>query len=488
MTDPGEISRLDNLLLAYPCPIDWDSMTLTEDERKRYCSKCAQNVYDVSALTKAEAEAFLKDNESTCIKFYLRTDGTIVTKGCRAYFKPKYLTACFSKFKSIATSAIFSVLTFLGAIPAVLAEANQQVKFKETPQLGWPAPDEAKQTFEELTSRLELNIEAKPTIQVIKSHYLATRSVDMTLLKKLKSICKRNDDYVGFYYSALLEKLLRREIPSKQRDSYHGEDLSKLQAKTIARLLDEAKSKINQKDYKHAFLLIQRAQLVADTGLSLPLPDSKEPKKWTNIAACSWQSNFRMNSESLDKSIELLKSIPDPDKAAKTLLSRQELAKANTLLLQNPNDLVLKKRFKELITSWSIAERQRAPLIVIAEYRGYDRGSGEISYFHPPKAKYKILSVLKGTMAESNLPLRYDFQHTINQPKPENWIFDQKTMMPKTGSKWILFLIPEPINGMYETVLGADGRESYNAKSKARIVRDFDFPKGDPEKKLPKPN
>ena len=76
---------LDNLLLGYPCPVDWDSMT--GDERKRHCKQCSLNVYNISDMSEDEANKFLEENEDACVRFYLREDGTIKTQSCARFIK-----------------------------------------------------------------------------------------------------------------------------------------------------------------------------------------------------------------------------------------------------------------------------------------------------------------------------------------------------------------------------------------------------------------
>lgn len=72
---------LDNIKIAAPCPADWNKMH--GDERKRFCSDCKLNVYNLSDMTRDEAESFLINSESrVCIKYYRRKDGTVLTKNC----------------------------------------------------------------------------------------------------------------------------------------------------------------------------------------------------------------------------------------------------------------------------------------------------------------------------------------------------------------------------------------------------------------------
>lgn len=72
---------LDSLRIASPCHEKWDDMI--GDERTRFCGKCQKDVHNVSALSRAEAEAFLANvGGSVCVRMYKRTDGTVLTADC----------------------------------------------------------------------------------------------------------------------------------------------------------------------------------------------------------------------------------------------------------------------------------------------------------------------------------------------------------------------------------------------------------------------
>lgn len=57
---------------------------MTGDEKMRACSLCAKNVYNISNMTRQEAEDLLLANEpgSVCVGYFRRSDGTIVTDDC----------------------------------------------------------------------------------------------------------------------------------------------------------------------------------------------------------------------------------------------------------------------------------------------------------------------------------------------------------------------------------------------------------------------
>lgn len=79
------MSRFSNPLskvrVASPCPADWDSMI--GDERVRFCGQCELNVYNLSAMTKAQAENLIVRTEGRlCVRFFRRRDGSILTRDC----------------------------------------------------------------------------------------------------------------------------------------------------------------------------------------------------------------------------------------------------------------------------------------------------------------------------------------------------------------------------------------------------------------------
>jgi hypothetical protein len=74
-------SPLNNIHIASPCAADWNEMV--GDERRRFCSQCSLNVYNLSGMTGDEAENLLLTSEGrVCVRFYRRKDGTILTKDC----------------------------------------------------------------------------------------------------------------------------------------------------------------------------------------------------------------------------------------------------------------------------------------------------------------------------------------------------------------------------------------------------------------------
>src|SRR4051812_25709981 len=75
---------LEDLRIATPCNADWDEMKPLDDgARVRFCGQCEKNVYDLSAMTRADAESLVREKEGRlCVRFYQRADGTVLTADC----------------------------------------------------------------------------------------------------------------------------------------------------------------------------------------------------------------------------------------------------------------------------------------------------------------------------------------------------------------------------------------------------------------------
>jgi len=66
------------LQVVAPCNEDWDRMPGGDDIR--FCGKCRQNVYNLSALTESQARELVQGQ--VCVRFFHRGDGTVITKKC----------------------------------------------------------------------------------------------------------------------------------------------------------------------------------------------------------------------------------------------------------------------------------------------------------------------------------------------------------------------------------------------------------------------
>lgn len=74
---------LDMIQVASPCQVSWDSMQ--GDQTTRFCGQCNNHVYNLSAMSRSQAEQLIEETEGRlCVRFYRRQDGTMMTRDCPA--------------------------------------------------------------------------------------------------------------------------------------------------------------------------------------------------------------------------------------------------------------------------------------------------------------------------------------------------------------------------------------------------------------------
>ena len=119
---------IDNLAVSSPCSISWDSMV--GNDRERNCSGCNKIVYNISDMTKTEAERFLRDNSTAeCVKFRRRFDGTIVTDDC-----PRALQVVRDRCK-MAAKVVFGMFAFCISLPAAFTQSlHNQSPMLQSPE------------------------------------------------------------------------------------------------------------------------------------------------------------------------------------------------------------------------------------------------------------------------------------------------------------------------------------------------------------------
>lgn len=80
--------RLEDVRFKTPCTVPFSSMQ-GDGDRVRLCLTCDRRVYNLSSMSREQAEAFLDQSEGKdCVQFYRRPDGTIVTGNCADAKRP----------------------------------------------------------------------------------------------------------------------------------------------------------------------------------------------------------------------------------------------------------------------------------------------------------------------------------------------------------------------------------------------------------------
>jgi hypothetical protein len=103
-------SPLNNIKIASPCSMNWEEMY--GNERKRFCGDCKLNVYNLSGMTRDEAENLIMNTEGRlCVRFYTRADGSILTQDC-----PVGWAKVKQRAQMVATAVFSLVLSLFGGL------------------------------------------------------------------------------------------------------------------------------------------------------------------------------------------------------------------------------------------------------------------------------------------------------------------------------------------------------------------------------------
>jgi hypothetical protein len=110
---------LNNIRIASPCSESWDGMV--GDDRVRFCGGCEKNVYNLSAMTEAEAQDVIAENEGhLCVRLYKRKDGTVLTQDCEVGVRRKRVT----KIAAAALAFGGAAAAFASMSPAAAFEGD----------------------------------------------------------------------------------------------------------------------------------------------------------------------------------------------------------------------------------------------------------------------------------------------------------------------------------------------------------------------------
>jgi hypothetical protein len=173
---PTYTNPLEQVKVAAPCPADWERMV--GDERVRYCNQCSLHVYNLSGMTRREAEGLVTSAEGRlCVRFYRRPDGTILTRNC-----PVGLSALKRRAAHIATATMTAVLGFFTGLglnfgvdralsPSIMEETAvpappvpdvraPPVVVEEPPAAGWLQGDISAEGVELILGRMDPDLRA----------------------------------------------------------------------------------------------------------------------------------------------------------------------------------------------------------------------------------------------------------------------------------------------------------------------------------------
>jgi len=102
---------LPHIRVASPCPASWDAMV--GDSRVRACATCKKNVFNLSAMTRVDAEALIRaTNGDLCAQYWQRKDGTILLADCTVQgVRRAHVMTAFAAATAIAGTAMLARAT-----------------------------------------------------------------------------------------------------------------------------------------------------------------------------------------------------------------------------------------------------------------------------------------------------------------------------------------------------------------------------------------
>jgi hypothetical protein len=116
------LDLLERVSIASPCPARWEDMA--GDAVARHCASCDLDVFNLSAMTRDEANAFLRSRTDgrLCARLYRRADGTVLTRDC-----PAGLAAARARVVRAACRAAAALVLLIGG--GVLADQTSRGPF-----------------------------------------------------------------------------------------------------------------------------------------------------------------------------------------------------------------------------------------------------------------------------------------------------------------------------------------------------------------------
>src|SRR5262249_44914183 len=140
-----------------------------------FCSQCSLNVYDISAMTRSEAESFIANAEGRiCARVYRRADGTILTQDC-----PVGLRAVRKKVSRAAAAAFSALVSLFGGSTLF---RRQQPKNEKNVDIRGTLRREGQAAIEGTVFDLTHAVISGPQVKLINEHTkreITTRANDI---------------------------------------------------------------------------------------------------------------------------------------------------------------------------------------------------------------------------------------------------------------------------------------------------------------------
>ncbi|MCW5822203.1 MAG: hypothetical protein KIT34_05330 [Cyanobacteria bacterium TGS_CYA1] len=422
-----EENLLDNLVLAYPCPIKWEAME--GDERARICNQCSQHVYNISDMTTSEAEKFLSETIETddaCLLFYVREDGTIKTDNCPRILRPiRNFATCVHRATVLALSVVATAA--LSACNNTWAQSVLDkgiFVIKEDLQMdvdGRPAPSQTRDLIKEV--QLEASFYASKDLSNQLNEEVKQRGINLSTLEKLSDYYAKNELPSQQLIVDLLQELVKRKTPGAHAP-FDSEKFERLRQVALDKMLDDAEKLLAEKKWTQAIMSISNFEHIAGLNIdgnntSAVLP--KDVRAWT---ICS-KSSIYMSPQTLDRAIKVYKKLDEFICSANMTLLDLETAKQLSSAKFEDQDAIIKASQKKYVILRQINLSLAYPYVV-----------AELENLVPEKKFLSNSYIATYRVIED--PSKTIFGEEFQIPLHFNPIFSPK--LPSIGSKHFLII------------------------------------------------
>lgn len=451
---------LDNLLLAFPCPVKWENMD--GDERERLCKQCSQKVYNISDMTKSEAESFLANNVErgdACIFYYKRADGTIKTENC-----PKYLRTVRNFGAWIHRGAM---LVTAIAVGIVLSQNEDNVlrpfskffsyKTKDFECTGWagrPAPNEIREN----TYNVSFDARDYAPKSLAEQFEKEERDhlINILTLNALSDFYHANKMPIQLFHVRLLEELVKQKMPQPQK-KFDVLEFEKIRQESLEQVLDKIDQSLKVGADSNAALLCKNFIDLANSGYSLICNSVELPANVREWKTLDGKPVF-MSADVMERALVLFRKVDEKICGVNDVVIQLEGAKRLTLASPEKYERIKKGILQQRRNQMQINESITHPCVIARIVKT------QLNENVVPKvaiADYEVIQNVDPNTPRESFQFLYD-QHSLGF---------EKYIVPPVGSVHILFL--QPHSGSYFTTEnGPYGRLDYDPKTAEILIRE----------------
>jgi len=287
------------------------------DERERLCRQCSKKVYNISDLSKKDAERLLRVNEGRkmCYTFFVRQDGTIKTDNCPAILRPVR-----EKFRSLQKACSIA-MAFLFSISAASAK-DSGVPPEFTRTAGIIAMPE----FHDQAAALFFfdGDKSKPDIflKSYKTHFETYHSLSLEQLKEIEDYFQKN----GMKNKAFLARQAQIQVNldrygTNSKNDSEKESLEIERQKLVSDSLGVARKSLASKNHDQAVRDLNTTLMLATSPYRSEELSGKRPQgvsKW-QLACGGTKKSLLMSDESKKAMIDILSKTEPINQAEKDL-------------------------------------------------------------------------------------------------------------------------------------------------------------------------